>query len=217
MRQLSHGQITAKNFSRFDINGFRFRTATLEKTRPLAATSNSRVLITAADANEKELDYYGILQNIIEYTFGGDKLLKVVSFDCIWFDPIHGTRVDDFEMVEVKHGSRISGRDSNLVLAHQVVQVYYLSYPHPNLKAWWVAYKVNPQLHPQRYVAYLESNEVDDVECVYQEESGGNNFAGVSNGVAIEELATSTMDLMREKPRPSKKGLRQSKRIKEMK
>ena len=55
LRQLSHGQIIARNFSRFDINGFRFRTATLLETHPLAATSNSGVLITAADANEKSL------------------------------------------------------------------------------------------------------------------------------------------------------------------
>jgi hypothetical protein len=38
-------------------------------------------------------------------------------FQCNWFDPINGTRVDDFGMVEVKHESRYSG--SNLLLAHQ--------------------------------------------------------------------------------------------------
>jgi hypothetical protein len=43
--------------------------------------------------------------------------MKVVFFKCDWFDPINGTRVDDFDMVEVKHESRYSG--INLLLAHQ--------------------------------------------------------------------------------------------------
>jgi hypothetical protein len=47
--------------------------------------------------------YGGVLQKIIEYTFGGTKELKVVFFQCDWFDPVNGTRVDDFGMVEVKH------------------------------------------------------------------------------------------------------------------
>jgi hypothetical protein len=29
--------------------------------------------------------------------------LRVVFFQCDWFDPINGTRVDDFSMVEVNH------------------------------------------------------------------------------------------------------------------
>jgi hypothetical protein len=47
--------------------------------------------------------YGGVLQKIIEYTFGGTKELKVVFFQCDWFDPVNGTRVDDFGMVEVNH------------------------------------------------------------------------------------------------------------------
>jgi hypothetical protein len=49
--------------------------------------------------------------------FGGAKELKVVFLQCDWFDSINDTRVDDFGMVEVKHGSRYSG--SNFLLAHQ--------------------------------------------------------------------------------------------------
>jgi hypothetical protein len=47
-------------------------------------------------------------------------------------------------MVEVKYESRYSG--INLLLAHQVQQVYYLSYPHKRMKKWWVVYKVNPEM-----------------------------------------------------------------------
>ena len=86
LRQLAHGQVKAREFSRYDIGGYRFRTAKLEASRPLAATTNSGVVTSAADASGHVTDYYGVLQKIIEYTFGGAKELRVVFFDCEWFD-----------------------------------------------------------------------------------------------------------------------------------
>jgi hypothetical protein len=128
LRQLSNGQVKALKYSHYNINRYHFRTVKLEASHPLVATTNSRVVISGEDA-----DNY-ILQNIIEYTFGGTKELTVVFFQCDWFDPVNGTRVNDFGMMEVKHKSRYSG--SNLLLAHQVQQVHYLSYSHPILKNW---------------------------------------------------------------------------------
>jgi len=91
LRQIAHGQVKAREFSRYDINGYRFRTTSLEASRPFAATSNSGLVITAAEGSGEVNDYYGVLQKIIEYTFGGAKELKLVFFDCQWFDPISGT------------------------------------------------------------------------------------------------------------------------------
>jgi hypothetical protein len=115
LRQLSHGHVKALK---------------LEVSHPFAATTNSRIVTSGKDATDHVTDYYGILQNIIEHTFGGAKVLKVVFFQCDCFDLINGTRVDDFGMVEVKHESRYFW--SNLLPAHQAQQVYYLSYPHPS-------------------------------------------------------------------------------------
>jgi hypothetical protein len=100
-------------------------------------------------------------KKIIEYIFGGIKELNVVFFQCDWFDPIHGTKVDDFGMFEVKHESRFPG--INLLLAHQAQLVYYLSYPRVSMKNWWVVYKVNPEIHTCRYDEYMKRNEEDDV------------------------------------------------------
>jgi hypothetical protein len=99
------------------MNGYHFWTMKLEVNCPLATTTNNGVVITGEDGTSHVTDYYGILQNIVEYTFSGAKELKVVFFQCDWFDPINGTRVNHFGMVEVKHESRYSG--SNLLLAHQ--------------------------------------------------------------------------------------------------
>jgi hypothetical protein len=116
LRQLSLGQVKAFKYSCSDINEYHFRMAKLEASRPLAATTNNRLVTSGEDAIDHVTDYYGILQYIVEYTFGGAKELKVVFFQCDLFDPINGTRMDEFDMVEVKHESRYSG--SNLLLAH---------------------------------------------------------------------------------------------------
>jgi hypothetical protein len=71
--------------------------------------------------------YYRIIKNIIEYNFAGNKNLKTLFFDCDWFDPNHGTRENEFGMVEVKHAHQLCGCNP-FVLAHQVEQVYYMSY-----------------------------------------------------------------------------------------
>jgi hypothetical protein len=133
-----------------------------------------------------------------------------VFFQCDWFDPVNGTRVDDFGMVEVKHELRYS--DNNLLFAHQAQQVYYLSYPHPSLKNWWVVYKVNPKMHPARYDEYVERHEDDDVVDVHQEEIEGHQSFTVFDGAGLTELATHNADLMQEEPGPSKKLLQKSQR-----
>jgi hypothetical protein len=63
----------------------------LEASHPLAATTNSVLVTSGEDVTNHVIDYYDILQNIIEYTFDGAKELKVVFFQCDWFDPINNT------------------------------------------------------------------------------------------------------------------------------
>jgi hypothetical protein len=89
----------------------------LEASHPLVATTNSGVVANGEDASGLAANYFGILQKIIEYTFGGTKELKVVFFECDWFNPVNSTRVDNFGMVEVKHESHYLG--NNLLFAHQ--------------------------------------------------------------------------------------------------
>jgi hypothetical protein len=67
-------------YSRYDINGYYFQTVKLEVSRPLAATTNSELVTCGEDATGHVTDNYDILQNIIKYTFGSAKELKVVFF-----------------------------------------------------------------------------------------------------------------------------------------
>jgi hypothetical protein len=161
--------VKALEYGLYHINGYRFWMAKLEASRPLAATINSGVVANGEDASELAADYYIIFQKIIEYTFSGTKELKVVFFECYWFDLVHNTRVDNFGMVEVKHESRYSG--TNHLFAHQAQQVYYLSYPHESMKHWWVVYNVNLDVDTRLYDAYVERHNDEVVIHIYQEEN----------------------------------------------
>jgi hypothetical protein len=134
-------------------------------------------------------------KKIIEHIFGGNKELKVVFFECDWFDPVNGTRVDDFGMVEVKHESCYSG--NNLLFAHEVQLVYYLSYPHESMKHWWVVYKVNTKMDTHRYDAYMERHDDDDVIHVYQEENEGDQGLCFTVSDGAGGLLRSQMSRMR--------------------
>ena len=221
--------MTAKNYGRYDVNGYRFRTAKLEKSRPLAATVNSGVMTSAYDDNDNIIHYYGVLQNIVELVFSGPKELKVVFFECDWFDPRNGTRVDKYGMVEVKHSSRLPSRINSVLLANQAHQVYYLPYPHPSLKAWWVAFKVNPQMCPSTEGDYMMSTNIDDGDNDVFQEKGqldrrGTNQEAVAHrfhvdgGEGLKTLDTDTRELI-EEPRSKRKRpviVRKSVRIQRM-
>jgi hypothetical protein len=58
LRQLSLGQVKALEYSRYDINGHHFRTAKLEVSRPLTATTNSGLVTSGKDATSYVTDYY---------------------------------------------------------------------------------------------------------------------------------------------------------------
>jgi hypothetical protein len=82
LQQLPLSQVKALEYDRYDINGYHCRTMKLEVSHLLAVTTNNRVVANDEDASGLAADYYGVLQKIIEYTFGGNKKLKVVFFEC---------------------------------------------------------------------------------------------------------------------------------------
>jgi hypothetical protein len=125
-----------------------------------------------------------------------------VFFNCNWFDPYHGTRENNFGMVEVKHARRLCGCDP-FVLAHQVEQVYYMLYPCEKLSAWWVVYRVNPheRLHTPDDSDYHE-NQVSDGELdeVYQDDELSRSF-NINPDLALNSLVGDANDVTLSKQR----------------
>jgi hypothetical protein len=111
--------VTVRSYGQCDVNGFRFLSAPFEVAHPRAAIVNSGVVTRAIYEQGQEINYYGIIQRILEFSFAGDKELKVVIFICNWFDSIHGIRHNKYGMVEIKHNAKLPGND-DFILAHQV-------------------------------------------------------------------------------------------------
>jgi hypothetical protein len=130
------------------------------------------------DAQGHESKYYRTTKNIIKYNFAKNKNLKIV-----FFDPNHGTRENQF------------------ILAHEVEQVYYMSYPGEKLSAWWVVYRLNPceRLHtPDDYSYHENQVAVGEVDYIYQDDelpcsfnidqdSALNSLLGNANDVIVQE------------------------------
>jgi hypothetical protein len=185
--------VTFRSYGRYDVNGFHFRSAPFEAARPRAATVNSGVVTRAIDEQGQEINYYEIIQQILEFSFAGDKELKIVFFVCNWFDSIHGIRHNKYGMVEIKHNSKLL-RNDDFILAHQVEYVYYLSYLCQKLAAWWVVYKVNPHewLHTLTNATYhFDDEQVDEI---YQEEELSTSFV-IEPDAALDSLVGDGVDV----------------------
>jgi hypothetical protein len=194
--QLSYGSVVAKSYGRYDVNGFRFRSTVFEASRPMVATTNTGVVTRVVDVQGHKSKYYGIIKNIIGYNFVGNKNLKTMFFNCGWFDPNHGTQENKFGMVEVKHAHRLRGCDP-FVLAHQVEQVYYMSYPCEKLSVWWVVYRVNQrkQLHiPDDSGYHKNQMPAGGVDEVYQDDELPRSF-NIDPGSVLNSLLSDTNDV----------------------
>jgi hypothetical protein len=123
--QIWHGQLIAKKFDLYNINGYCFWIDKLEASRPLAASKNSGVLVSAYNIDNGLFDYYGIIEDITEYMFRGCKPIRFVTFDCIWLDPRAGMQVDEFRFVEIKHTPWYKHNEyNNIMLACGLLCIY---------------------------------------------------------------------------------------------
>jgi hypothetical protein len=204
--------VKARSYGRYDINGFQFRSTAFEALHPLAATTNSGAVTRSINSEGCETKYE-IINKILEFSFAGNKELKVVFFDCDWFDSNNGTRQNQFGMVEVKHNEQLRGYDT-FFLAHQDKQVHYLPYPCEKLSLWWVVNKVNPHewLHTPGDAGYHDSLALeDDIDEVYQEEELPPSFivdpsAGPND--LVVDVDDIEMHVVKRKWKPIKKKVR---------
>jgi hypothetical protein len=139
--------------------------------------------------------------------------MKTMFFDCDWFDPYHGTRENNFGIVGVKHAHRLHGCDP-FVLAHQVEQVYFMSYPCEKLCAWWVVYRVNP--HERLYTPddsgyHKNQVSVGEVDEVYQDDELSCSF-NINPDLTLNSLVGDVNDVTL--PGQRKQTLRKTKKRK---
>ncbi|XP_039134228.1 uncharacterized protein LOC120271620 [Dioscorea cayenensis subsp. rotundata] len=143
-----------KRYKGFIINGFRFHTKSRERLR---RTQNSGCIVTsstmsyasASDGNplEGKLDYYGVLNDIIELDYFNK--YKIVLFRCDWADisTSRGIKKDKFGFTMVNFSRLIhTGEnilDEPFVFSSQVKQVFYCK--DPSEAGWHVVIQNQPR------------------------------------------------------------------------
>ncbi|KAK6789493.1 hypothetical protein RDI58_013293 [Solanum bulbocastanum] len=154
------------------VNGFKFQNEEISRNKK---TNNSGVYIQGdVDDTGQTIEYYGVIQEIIEVRYLGWPKKKIVLFRCEWFDPSHiGTKMDhQHNIIEVNHTRKYRSYDP-FIIAQNAKQVYYASYPLRRDKAdWWVVIKSKP-------VGRIEIDNILDV--AYQ-----NDVAIVQQEVDVE-------------------------------
>ncbi|PNX91366.1 hypothetical protein L195_g047496, partial [Trifolium pratense] len=146
IRQMSYGPLKSVTcYNGIIVNGYRFHTKQNGQNK---ATNNSGVCVRGSIYGEHDIDYYGIIEEILELSYIGAQN-KVLLLRCHWFDPINGVKVDErYGLVDVKPKSRLNSNEP-FVLASQAQQVYYTMYPQSNVRGssdWWAACKVRRKL-----------------------------------------------------------------------
>ena len=168
-------------FNGYIINGYRFRVENHDKRH---ITQNSGVVVNGNICSEMEnLDYYGVLTEIIELQYVNGR--RVVLFSCKWFD-VHdaekGIKVDEYGFTSVNN-QRLLKTNEPFVLANQASQVFYAT--DTKNKGWHVVLKTQPRdSYDVPMVMDDILNEDDDGEA-YQQKHSFNIELG--NPLSLEE------------------------------
>jgi len=93
MKDLAEGPLhKVQPFNGYVVNGYKFHT---EEYGSNKSTMNSGICIKGSSHSADEIDYYGILTEILRLEYHALPFKQTVLFKCSWFDPTpkHGTRV----------------------------------------------------------------------------------------------------------------------------
>ncbi|WMV57812.1 hypothetical protein MTR67_051197 [Solanum verrucosum] len=114
---ISWGPITVHTMSQYNVKGFKF---VIEKYSKNKKTNNSGVWVKGDDGNQNEnVDYFGVLQEILELEYSGWPIKRIVLFQCKWFDPTSGgtRKLKQHNIIEVKHTRKYEAYDP-FIIAH---------------------------------------------------------------------------------------------------
>ncbi|XP_021618084.2 uncharacterized protein LOC110619138 [Manihot esculenta] len=159
-----------QSYKGYFVNGFKFHRHDYGRERK---TLNSGVWVKGSCYNEYESDYYGLLNEVLELEYFGEKN-KIILFKCEWFDTNRGVRVHpQHGLVEINVKLRLASSDP-FILAQQAHQVCYIKYPKINkVRVDWCAvfktkarstYNIGPSM------VNNNSNEQNSNDVAYQED-----------------------------------------------
>jgi hypothetical protein len=73
---MSYAIIKVRSYYCYDIKGFHFCSTKCESTRSFAATRHTGVICRAVNDRGREMNYYGVINDILEYDLLVAKILR---------------------------------------------------------------------------------------------------------------------------------------------
>lgn len=147
------------SFSGYIVNGYRFHIQNREKT--LRTQNSGVVVIGNMGDTDDNIDYYGVLTEIIELQYLGGN--RVVLFRCKWwdvFDKVRGMKEDEYGFVSVNCNKQLK-IDEPFILASQAIQAFYVI---DNInRGWHIALKTQP------HNLSTDENSTDEEGDAYQQ------------------------------------------------
>lgn len=131
------------------------------------ATTSSYSSIRDQNPVLGELDYYGILQNVIELDYGGGR--RVVLFECEWVSKGKRLKLDEDGFV-LANFTNVRRHNEPYILASQAMKVFYVEDP---VDCNWhviittdarAKYKMQPMTDVDTYLQSCIGNPEDDNE-----------------------------------------------------
>ncbi|KAH0709458.1 hypothetical protein KY284_010885 [Solanum tuberosum] len=148
LRWLAKGlnRVATKRYTTYFINGYRFHTLKRDYSRKsqnsgvtLLATTDSSSSARDQNPIDREVIYYGAIQDIIEVDYYN--CLSVVLFRCDWFH----NEIDEYGLTRV-YFNKSRSTDDPFVLASQVHQVIFVEDPIEK-DVYYAWYKVSVDLY----------------------------------------------------------------------
>ena len=153
----------AYSHSGYIVNGFRFRTKTVDDTK-LTQLSGVIVVVELESGCD---GYYGRLLDVVEICFTSEK--RVILFECDWWDVYRkhrGFEIDKYGIISLNTHLKLNTNEP-FALASQVEQVFYVD--DNNASGWIIPVKAPPRDYYNMQIAQTEVDDVEDLEEAYQE------------------------------------------------
>ncbi|KAL0325015.1 UNVERIFIED_CONTAM: hypothetical protein Sradi_5070800 [Sesamum radiatum] len=109
-----------KTWPCYFVNGFNFHT---EDYNVGKSTINCGVRVKSSSYRDRDNDFYGMLEEIIDLDYPLNNDLHVVLFKCRWVDPTRRMKVNPHYHLVDMNFKRVYQKDEPFILARQAVQV----------------------------------------------------------------------------------------------
>ena len=201
LQQMAEGPIhIVQPYAGYKVHGIRFHTRARSMNKK---TSSCGVLVKGtSDGSGSGVDYYGVLEEVIQLEYLGEPRKRCLLFRCEWYDPSNprGTRYSKLNCTYEINIQRKYAKYDPFIIGDVAYQVFYIPYPRdiPHKANWFAALLNKPRQCPNMQGDAVNPNTVfqEDVMASTSQLSETlpqflADVAGVMEEVEVVDVAAS--------------------------